>query len=90
MKPQGKTPAGSDDEAFCNRDIYKHFRVSKWAILRWRELYGFPQPDFYVGTRAYTWKSTIDAWVATRPRQSALAGKRPPNFDEAERAHQAA
>ena len=87
--PHGKVPT-SDDEAFDNGAICKRFGVSRWAILSWREKHGFPPHDFYVGPRGFTWKSTIDAWVASRPRESAAAGKKLPKPHEAEHAHQAA
>lgn len=83
MTPHEKVPA-SDDEAFDNGAICKRFGVSRWAILSWREKHGFPPHDFYVGPRGFTWKSTLDAWAASRPRES------PSKSHEAEHAHQAA
>ena len=44
--------------------------ISKMTLCRWRNDRGFPRPSFYVGTRAYTWKSHIDDWLAAQPNSN--------------------
>jgi hypothetical protein len=89
MPAHDKVPA-SDDEAFDTRALCKRFKCSRWTLNDWREKHGFPQPDFYVGTRGYTWLSTIDAWSSQMPRERPATSSNLINHREDEHAHQAA
>ena len=54
--------------------IRAEFNISAASLRGWR-LKGFPEPDFYVERRAYTWWSRIVAWTKKQPATSPIAGR---------------
>ena len=62
-----------DDGAICQL-----FGISKQTLTRWRKKHAFPEPDFYVGPRAFTWESRPQDWARRQPSDSPLAKRRMP------------
>jgi predicted DNA-binding transcriptional regulator AlpA len=61
-----------DNVALCNA-----FGISKPTLERWRAERGFPQPDFVIGLRSYTWRRNVMAWVERQPKDHPMKGQRP-------------
>lgn len=72
----GGRPPIEGDVALDESSIRAMFGgISKMGLHRWRKTKGFPQPSFYVGTRSYTWKSFVLAWLEERPTKSPQSGQ---------------
>lgn len=67
-KPVAPRPI-EDDRALGDREIMALLGISKPTLLRYRQVHGLPGPHFRIGQRSFTWRSTVEAWLAEREAQ---------------------
>jgi hypothetical protein len=63
-----------DDGAICQ--LFSG--ISKQTLKRWRNKHAFPEPDFYVGPRAFTWERRLQEWARRQPSKSPIANRAMP------------
>lgn len=66
-----------DDTALDQAAQTRRYGKHAVTLKSWRDKYGYPPPDFYVGSLPYVWLSKLQAWEATQPARHARAGKQP-------------
>jgi hypothetical protein len=64
--------AADDNLAICTA-----LGISKPTLVRWRAERGFPEADFVIGLREFTWRRRIMAWIQTQPKTHPMKGRRP-------------
>lgn len=65
-------PEAADD----NMAICAMFGITKPTLERWRANRGFPEADFVIGLRAFTWRRRIMAWIDQQPKEHPMKGRR--------------
>ncbi len=73
-----KAPRRISERALDDKAVCDQFGISKPTLSRWRRERGFPEPDFYVGPRGFTWESRPAEWAKRQPASSPLAGREMP------------
>ncbi len=68
--------AGPPEPAYDNLAICGLFGIKKPTLVRWRSTRGFPEADFVIGLREFTWRSRIMDWIDQQPKTHPMKGRR--------------